>query len=249
MTPGPSPGKLQDSNGSRRRVKPLPFDQAVRSNQLSCPSDTSRKSDLPSGISAELIWEAANGWDRWMGCPRTWSDGSGRGMHSFCNLFADAYPSLIAVRIGHAGQGRPRIQNGLVILECGLFVSARAYRHPQNLKSALLRLFEHGTKFVFMDEVGGQEEIGAHQQNGGLALSCQSESPQRRCAGLPGSRERRWARGKGALIGSNREIFGRAAVGPAGTGALSRYARSARRERNMVPRLPGPTAALRGPRF
>jgi hypothetical protein len=42
------------------------------------------------------------------------------------------------------------------------------------------------------------------------------------CAGLLGSKERRWARGKGVAIGSIGEIYGRAAVGLAGPAEASR---------------------------
>jgi hypothetical protein len=48
------------------------------------------------------------------------------------------------------------------------------------------------------------------------ALSYRVESPQSVMQGCLGPREHRWARGKGAVIGSIGEIFGRAAVGLAG---------------------------------
>jgi hypothetical protein len=55
--------------------------------------------------------------------------------------------------------------------------------------------------------------------------------------------------GKGVETGPIGEISGRAAVDPVEPGALSRHAKSARRQRSMVPRSPCPTEALLGPQF
>jgi hypothetical protein len=61
-------------------------------------------------------------------------------------------------------------------------------------------------------------------------VACCMRRAAERYAGLPGSWGRRWAREKGVVIGSIGEICGRAAIGLAGPGALSRNARSAREE-------------------
>jgi len=79
------------------------------------------------------------------------------------------------------------------------------------------------------------------------ALSCHAESPQSVVQGCSAQGSPAPTRGKGVVIGSTREICGRAAVGLGGPAAPSKHARSARQERSKVPGLAPPTESLRLP--
>jgi hypothetical protein len=87
-------------------------------------------------------------------------------------------------------------------------------------------------------------------RNSGRNHKRRSQSARRLDPRLFGARQGApFGPGKRSLDWPFGEICGRAAVDPAGPGALSKRARSARKERSMVPQSPRPTAAHRGPRL